>query len=327
MPSRVRLIAIDIDGTLLPTSSTTISRRNCVALREAQAAGIHVVIATGRRHQYAGPVLEQVGLLPRSVMISSNGSVVRHFDGKLIQRNLLPAATARALCPALRPFGQTMVFTFDREPGDREAAPSLVVESIASLNRSIGLWVESNRNDMIEIAPLERAFDQEEAPIQGMLCGQIAQVRAAQHALEGMDLAAKVAMHRTEYAERDLGILDILPPNCSKGHALADYAGSVGLEAAEVMALGDNFNDLAMLEYAGQAVLMGNAGEELQTIGRRNGWAVTLSNDENGVAATLEPLIRNAHEGQAQEASAQEGQAGNSRTPEVVTAEPGARSR
>ena len=103
MPSRVRLIAIDIDGTLLPSSSTTISRRNCRALREAQAAGIHIVIATGRRHQYAGPVLEQVGLAPRTVMISSNGSVVRHFDGKLIQRNLLPAASARALCPALRP--------------------------------------------------------------------------------------------------------------------------------------------------------------------------------------------------------------------------------
>ncbi len=327
MPSRVRLIAIDIDGTLLPTSSTTISRRNCVALREAQAAGIHVVIATGRRHQYAGPVLEQVGLLPRSVMISSNGSVVRRFDGKLIQRNLLPAATARALCPVLRPFGQTMVFTFDREPGDREAAPSLVVESIALLNRSIGLWVESNRRDMIEIAPLERAFDRDEAPIQGMLCGEIAQVRAAQRALEGMDLAAKIAMHRTEYAERDLGILDILPPNCSKGHALADYAGSVGLEAAEVMAIGDNFNDLAMLEYAGQAVLMGNASEELQTIGRRHGWGLTLSNDEDGVAATLEPLVRNAQDVSALEAGAQEGQAGNSRIPEVVTSERGARSR
>jgi hypothetical protein len=72
---------------------------------------------------------------------------------------------------------------------------------------------------------------------------------------------------------------------------------------------------------------MGNAGEELQTIGRRHGWAVTLSNDEDGVAATLEPLIRNAREASALEASAQEGQAGNSRTPEVVTSERGARSR
>jgi Cof subfamily protein (haloacid dehalogenase superfamily) len=307
MPSRIRLIAIDIDGTLLPNSSTTISRRNRLALREAQAAGLHVVIATGRRHQYAGPVLAQVGLLPHTVMISSNGSVVRHFDGKLIQRNLLSAASARALCPALRPFGQTMVFTFDRE-----SAPSLVVESMASLHLRVGAWVESNRPDMVEIAPLERAFDQDEAPIQGMLCGEIAQVRDAQRALEGMDIGAAVTMHRTEYAERDLGILDILPLHCSKGHALADYAGSLGLQAAEVMAIGDNFNDLAMLEYAGQAVLMGNAGEELQALARRRGWAVALSNEDDGVAETLEPVIR---------------QAGNSHTPEVVTSNAGAGNR
>ena len=103
-----------------------------------------------------------------------------------------------------------------------------------------------------------------------------------------------------------------------------DHAATTPMlpEAAEVMAIGDNFNDLAMLEYAGQAVLMGNAGEELQTIGGRHGWTTTLSNDDDGVAATLEPLIRNA-----QEASAPERQAGNSRTPEVVTSEPGARSR
>jgi Cof subfamily protein (haloacid dehalogenase superfamily) len=287
MPSRVRLIAIDIDGTLLPTSSTTISRRNRRALNDAQAAGIHIVIATGRRHQFAEPVLAQVGLSPRTVMISSNGSVIRHFDGELIQRNLLSVVTARALCPALRPFGQTMVFTFDRQD-----KPSLVVESTAALQRKIGIWVESNRPDMMEIAPLERAFDQDEAPIQGMLCGDIAEVRAAQQALEGTDLATAVAMHRTEYAERDLGILDLLPPHCSKGHALEEYARSLGLGAAEVMAIGDNFNDQAMLEFAGSAVLMANAGVEMRALADQRGWAIALSNDEDGVAATLEPLIR-----------------------------------
>jgi Cof subfamily protein (haloacid dehalogenase superfamily) len=278
MPSRVRLIAIDIDGTLLPTSSTTISRRNRRALNDAQAAGIHIVIATGRRHQFAEPVLAQVGLSPRTVMISSNGSVIRHFDGELIQRNLLSVVTARALCPALRPFGQNK--------------PSLVVESTAALQRKIGIWVESNRPDMMEIAPLERAFDQDEAPIQGMLCGNIAEVRAAQQALEGTDLATAVAMHRTEYAERDLGILDLLPPHCSKGHALEEYARSLGLGAAEVMAIGDNFNDQAMLEFAGSAVLMANAGVEMRALADQRGWAIALSNDEDGVAATLEPLIR-----------------------------------
>jgi Cof subfamily protein (haloacid dehalogenase superfamily) len=308
MQSRVRLIAIDIDGTLLPSSSTTISRRNRRALCEAQAAGIHIVIATGRRQQYAEPVLAQVGLSPRTVMISSNGSVIRHFDGELIQRNLLSVVTARALCPALRPFGQTMVFTFDRQD-----KPSLVVESTAALQRKIGIWVESNRPDMMEIAPLERAFDQDEAPIQGMLCGDIAQVRAAQQALEGTDLATRIAMHRTEYAERDLGILDLLPPDCSKGHALKDYARSLGLGAAEVMAIGDNFNDQAMLEFAGSAVLMANAGVEMQALAQQQGWAITLSNDEDGVAATLEPLIR----------SAQKAEKVTSFAPEVVPSQAG----
>jgi hydroxymethylpyrimidine pyrophosphatase-like HAD family hydrolase len=180
------------------------------------------------------------------------------------------------------------------------------------------MWVESNRDDMVEIAPLERAFDQDEAPIQGMLCGEIAQVRDAQRALEGMDLAANITMQRTEYAERDLGILDILPPNCSKGHALADYASSIGVEAAEVMAIGDNFNDQTMLEYAGQAVVMGNAGAEMQALARRCGWTITLRNDDDGVAATLEPLIRIAQESQS---------TGNDPAPEVVTWEAGAGSR
>jgi hypothetical protein len=294
MPSRIRLVAVDIDGTLLPSSGTTISQRNRRALRDAQAAGLHVVIATGRRHQYAEPVLQQVGLSPRSVMISSNGSVVRYFDGELIERNLLTEETARALCGALRPFGQTMVFTFDRS--DR---PSLVVESMASLHRRIALWVEANRHDMAEIAPLERAFDQHEEPIQAMLCGDIPKVRAAEQALQSMERAGQITMHRTEYAERDLGILDLLPPHCSKGTALADCVRSLGLEPHEVMAIGDNFNDQAMLEYAGQAVVMGNAGAEMLALADERGWATTPSNDEDGVAEVLEPLVRPAGQPQA----------------------------
>jgi hypothetical protein len=120
-------------------------------------------------------------------------------------------------------------------------------------------------------------------------------------------------MHRTEYADRDLGILDLLPPLCSKGHALEDFARSLGMGAAEVMAIGDNFNDQAMLEFAGSAVLMANAGTELQALARRRGWAVTLSNDEDGVAATLEPLIR----------SAKQAEKVTSFAPEVVPTETG----
>jgi Cof subfamily protein (haloacid dehalogenase superfamily) len=286
MPSRIRLVAVDIDGTLLPSSSTTISERNRRALRDAQAAGIHIAIATGRRHQFAEPVLAQVGLSPRTIMISSNGSVVRHFDGELIRRSLLPEKTARELCSALRPFGQTVVFTFDRTHG-----PSLIVESMASLHSRIALWVEANRHDLLEVVPLERAFDQHEEPIQGMLCGDIPQVRAAAQALTEMERNGRIAMHRTEYPERDLGILDLLPPNCSKGAALADYARSLGLERSEVAAIGDNFNDQDMLEYAGQAVVMANASAEMLNLADERGWSVTRSNDEDGVAEALGQLL------------------------------------
>lgn len=287
MPSRIRLAAVDIDGTLLPSSGTTISERNRRALREAQAAGIRVVIATGRRHQYAEPVLEQVGLSPRTVMISSNGSVVRYFDGELIERNLLSEETARALCGALRPSGQTMVFTFDRSH-----EPSLVVESLASLHSRIALWVEANRHDMLEIAPLERAFDRHEGPIQGMLCGDIPQVREAEQALGAMQAAGRITMHRTEYPARDLGILDLLPPNCSKGTALAGYARSLGFDREAVMAIGDNFNDQDMLEYAGHAIVMANASEEMLALAAERRWSMTRTNDEDGVAEVLEPLIQ-----------------------------------
>ena len=291
MPSRIRLIAVDIDGTLLPTSSTTISERNRRALRDAQAAGLHIAIATGRRHRYAEPVLEQVGLSSRTVLISSNGSVVRHFDGELIERNLLSEQTARALCGALRPFGQTMVFTFDRTH-----EPSLVVESMASLHSRIALWVEANRHDILEIRPLEHAFDQHEEPIQGMLCGDIPGMRVAEQALAGMKRAGQITTHRTEYPDRDLGILDLLPPNCSKGAALADYAHSLGLDRDEVMAVGDNFNDQDMLEYAGQAVVMANASTEMLVLAAKHGWATTRSNDDDGVAEVLEPLLRAAND-------------------------------
>ncbi len=286
MPSRVRLVAIDIDGTLLPSSGTKISERNRHALQRAQAAGLHIVIATGRRHQYAEPVLEQIGLSPCSVMISSNGSVVRSFNGDLIRRTLLPVESARALCIALRPFGQTMVFTFDRVQ-----RASLVVENVRSLHQRITAWVQANQDDIEEIAPLERAFDDGEEPIQGMLCGDLPSVHAAQQMLAGDPVSRHITMHRTEYEERDLAILDLLPPGCSKAHALADYAGSLGIAAHEIMAIGDNFNDQSMLEYAGHAVLMGNAGNAMQNIARQNGWTVTHTNDQDGVASIIEPLI------------------------------------
>jgi len=282
-----RLIAIDIDGTLLPTSGLRVSERNREAMLRAEAEGVHIVVATGRRQAYALPVLELAGLSPETVMISSNGTVTRTFGGRRIDRWLLPVETARALCGELRHFGGTTVFTFDRE-----GTGALVIESLQQLHARIDRWVEANRPYLVEVQPLERAFDAGEEPIQGMVCGTVAEMLAAQRQLLLSDVGGQIAMHRTEYAARNLSILDLLPPGCSKGAALDSLARIRGLERNQIMAIGDNLNDLEMLEYAGRAVVMANAGEEVLSLAMRRGWEITASNNDDGVALAVEEVVR-----------------------------------
>lgn len=281
-----RLIAIDIDGTLLPSAGTEISVRNRRALLEAEAAGIQPVIATGRRQAYATPLIHPVGLKADTIMITSNGTVTRTLGGDPIDRFFLPVETARELCPALRQFGGTTVFTFDREgPGE------LVLESVSQLHFRIAAWVEANRPWIAEIRPLEQAFDTGEAPVQGMVCGTMSAMRDAAIWLESSRFSGKIELHRTEYPDRDLAILDILPPGCSKGVALRRLAQSQGTSRAEIMAIGDNFNDLEMLEFAGQPVVMTNAAPELVHLAQTRGWQIAPGNDQDGVACILESVI------------------------------------
>lgn len=285
MPSSIQMIVIDIDGTLLPSSGAIVSPRNCEALREVQAAGTEVVIATGRRHAYATPLLTPVGLAPETVLITSNGTVTRTMAGQGIDRFVLPVETARALCPALRPLGTT-VFTFDREgPGE------MVLESLQILHDRISLWVEANRSSIREVRPLERAFDAGEAPIQGMVCGAVDAMRRAESWLSSSEYAPLIEVHRTEYPARDLTILDILPPGCSKGAALHRLAARRGLQPSQILALGDNWNDLEMLEYAGHACVMVNGAPDLVALARRRGWTVAPPNDDDGVAHVIRSVL------------------------------------
>lgn len=288
MADFVKMIAIDIDGTLLPSAGARISRRNCQALREAQNAGIEIVIATGRRQAYAAPLIDPAGLSPQTLMITSNGTVTRTLAGEAIDRITLPAETARSLCPALRPLGTT-VFTFDREgPGE------MVLESLEPVQERIALWVEANRDAIRVVRPLERAFDGGESPVQGMVCGSVAEMRRAEAWLSGSDLAAQVQLHRTEYPSRDLTILDILPPGCSKGAALRRLAQHANIRPEEVLAIGDNWNDLEMLEFAGRPVVMANGAPDLVAEARRRGWSIAPANDDDGVAQIIESVMAGA---------------------------------
>lgn len=281
----VRLIAIDIDGTLLPSSGAPIGQRNREALRAAEAAGIEVVIATGRRHAFALPMIAPLGLRDRTTVISSNGAIIRKMNRRTVRREFLSAETAVKLAGELRRY-RTMVFTFDRDgPG------GLVVENIERVHQRIERWVDANRSHLIEVNPIEQAFTAANLPIQGMVCGTPAEMALAEERLKGLGLALEGGMHRTEYPARGLSILDLLPPGCSKGTALAELAGSSGILPSEIMAIGDNLNDLEMLRYAGRPVIMANASAELHSIAEDHGWDVTSSNDEDGVAVVIEAVL------------------------------------
>ena len=275
-----------MDGTLLPTFAQVISSRTARALKAAQEAGITVAIATGRRTAYTTPLLEGHGLRADTPLITSNGAVIRTLSGDSLGRCQLLSHTARGLCKLLRPFG-ALVFTFDR-PGRGE----LVLEDLEQANGRIALWVEANRNVMEIVKPLEDALVDGEDPIQGMVCGGVSSMRQAEQAIKASEWAGSCESIKTEYPARDITILDLLPPGVSKGSALEKLAALLGVDRKETMAIGDNWNDVDMLEWAGQGVMMGNAAQELRTMVEMRGWKLAPPNNDDGVAAVLEAAIR-----------------------------------
>jgi hypothetical protein len=274
---QVELLAIDIDGTLLDPHFQ-ISAANLAALRRANEAGVEVVLVTGRRHAFALPIAEQLGF--PLWLISSNGAVTKSSAGEAFHRDLLPAATARRLVAEMDRFRGNIVITFDKEEKG-----ALVLERMDQLTQSIQRWLEKNEQFLEFVVPVERALTED--PIQTMFCGTVARMSEALEQLGEAEVARDVTVLRTQYDHRDLCIVDVLNRGCSKGHALERWAKHRGYARDAVMAIGDNYNDLEMLAFAGLPVLMGNASKEL----KQNGWAVTLPNDQSGVAAAIEQWI------------------------------------
>lgn len=307
----VRMIALDMDGTLLGEGGQ-VSARSLQAIRAAEQAGMEVVIATGRRHSYAMKLLRGLGFREESVLVSSNGTVTRTVGARLIERTHMSRETAAWMCGHVQEFRNALVVTFDMVEADgEEARGALVVEDLEELHGSIAKWIVANERHIAQVRPIERALEAGE-PIQMMLCGTVERMRRAEARLvedarvlgvgEAMRKGVEIVLHRTEYPERDLSILDILPAGCSKGAALLRLAERRGVGAEEMMAIGDNWNDLPMLEVAGYPVLMGNAPEELREMAMERGWEITGRNGEDGVAQAIERLLgRRQDEGVALE--------------------------
>jgi Cof subfamily protein (haloacid dehalogenase superfamily) len=271
----LRLIAIDIDGTLL-NPEFQISATDLATLRRAHAQGIEIILVTGRRHAFALPIAQQLGF--DLWLISSNGAVTRSLAGETFHRDLLPEPTCRELVHAMQEFRGQTVLTFDREgPG------TIVIERLDLLEASIQRWLEKNMQYIQFVVPIEDALTAD--PVQAMFCGPVADMQRVLRALGSCGLPITVL--RTEYPGRDLSIVDVLNAGCSKGHALERWANYRQITREQVMAVGDNYNDIEMLTFAGHPFIMGNASEEL----RSRGWKLTRSNAASGISAAIEHVL------------------------------------
>ena len=270
----VRLIALDIDGTLLD-SRWQLPEANRAAIAEATRRGIEVALVTGRRYDFAMPVAHKLD--SPLTMIVNNGALIRSDDGRTHLRHLLPQSIALQVLELTRPWREGAAVIFDR-PLENQ----LMLEGLDP-GDSMRYAYYSRNKEFIGIAnPLETCLTED--PIQVMLSGKVAPMRDAEAALRAATFAEDFALAMTSYESKDFAMIDVINPVCSKGSSLAEWAALRGFAREEVMAIGDNHNDLEMLSFAGIPVVMGNSVPALKTYG----WHETGTNDENGVASAIE---------------------------------------
>jgi Cof subfamily protein (haloacid dehalogenase superfamily) len=278
--SRIRLIALDLDGTLL-SSSSEIPEDNLRAIQAAVDAGIEVALVTGRRFDFARPIAE---MIPCPVtMIVNNGALVRSRDGTTHLRHLLPRRTALELLGQMETFRRRAALVFDRVRENQ-----VIYEEIEWHNPRRRPYLLRNREYIAQVSPIEMALTED--PIQLMYSGDPAMMRSAEALLRASPLRDSFSLAVTYYDHMDFAMIDLIHPGCSKGATLAEWTARRGYLPAEVMAIGDNYNDREMLEFAGLPVVMANAVSEL----KNRGWRETLSNDRAGVAAAIDAYALNA---------------------------------
>lgn len=271
----IRLIALDIDGTLL-NSHFEVSLANQAAIAEAAKRGIEVAVVTGRRYDFALPVVRQIDA--PVTMIVNNGALVRTKDGVTHLRHLLSRETARAVLQATKTWREATAVVFDRPQANQ-----VMLERIDYSDPMRGGYYTRNREYLAQACPLESCLAEED-PIQVMFTGPVSAMRDAEETLRAVPFRSSFSLAVTVYEDKDFSMIDVIHPAVSKGATLAEWAGARGIAREEILAIGDNHNDLEMLSFAGIPVVMGNSVPAL----KEQGWHVTRTNDEDGVAAAIE---------------------------------------
>ncbi len=285
----IKLLALDLDGTVLD-SKGKIPDTNREAIRAAEEAGVLVTIATGRRFRDARPVGLDLEL--NAPMISHNGALLKYAESlETISAALIDLDTTREIVRVGKRYGGDALVSADPHGHgtmifDRISDDNLPLQKY--LAWSDGLHGDAANNGIMHVADLEDELPHHEV-IHISFSGGCDTMAKLLDFLK-TDLGETVTILPTIYPQLDFTLIDILPPDASKGTGVEKIASLNGLTAESVMVIGDNFNDLEMLEFAGTPVVMGNADPSLL---ERAEFYTTLSNNESGVAAAIERFILN----------------------------------
>lgn len=273
----IRLLAIDIDGTLLD-SQGRVPRANLDAIHRAAGRGVRIVIATGRSFHFARQAL---GDLPDDLtLLAYNGAIARSRIGETLLRRLLPKAVARQVLEATVEWRTDTACVFDRP-----LAGQFVYDRMDWSHANRAGFKKHNAAIIQAVDRLEEAVTED--PVQVTFNGGVQTMRAISALLAAHPVAPHLEVTLTEYPKRDFSLVDVCRTGTTKGTGLAALAGHFGVEQAEVMAVGDNHNDRDMLEWAGTGVVMGNAEPELKI----PGFHLTGTNDEAGLTQAIDLFI------------------------------------
>ncbi len=271
------LIAIDIDGTLL-TSRRDISTGTLLALRRAVAAGKHVALCTGRSLNSGRAAAEKVP--PSTTLIFHSGALIlESLDGPLLRAVNMPRSLAVGLVDFIKRRGHDPL-VYEPVPESRY----IWFERPRSANGWRERYLEANADKALEVEGLDQVLNRD--PAQIAVAGKGSSMHDLEAELAGYGNRIGTIMSRSTLVD-EYWCMEIVPAGVSKAKALAFLGERYGIDSGRMISIGDNFNDLDMIEYAGLGVAMGNAPDAV----RRAADLVAPSNDADGVAHVIDTCL------------------------------------
>jgi len=265
-----KLIAIDLDGTLLK-SDRTISKRNISAINKANERGVKVVIATGRPLIGIMDYLKKIGARDEDYVISYNGAMVKRIKNNETV-HMMP----------LKKSDYEYLYDYSSKYGVHIHALTETYVTTPVMNSYTK--IESELNDIEIKVECVSGINQDEILVKIMMIDdpeKLDQVVA--------NLPEEVTNKYTVVRSSEI-FLEFLDRSVNKGTGVKIIADKLGIKSEEIICIGDAGNDVAMIKYAGLGVAMGNAFSELKEISDY----ITDSNEEDGVAKVIEKFILNA---------------------------------